>query len=294
MGKILVTGASGELGSQTLKALLQITEANQLVAMVRDPSKVQALSAQGVEVRRGDYLDQSSLIAAFEGIEKVLMVSAVAFTDRLPQHLNIIQAAKYAGVSHLVYTSIQRKTGSVNLISMVTESDLATEQALVDSGLAYTIVRNSVYQDSVPYFLGAHWASNGVQVTAGDGRATLVSRADLAYANALILTQTGHEGKTYTLGASEAISFREIAAALSEVVGRKVLYQTVSKEVLAARLVGDGIPAPVADFLHEWIAAVNTGEFEEITGDLEHLIGRRPISCLEFIGSNYSAVNESL
>ena len=287
MSKILVTGASGELGRETLHALLDITDSSGLVAMVREPKKASSLAEQGIEIRRGDYLDPSSLALAFAGIDKVLMVSAVAFTDRLAQHLNVIEAAKQAGVQHIVYTSIQRKPGSAHVIPMVTESDQATEQALARSGLDYTVVRNSLYQEVLPFMLGSDWAAGGVHMTAGDGGAAMVSRKDLALANALILTQPGHVGKTYTLGASEVISFKEIALTLSAITGREVPYKIVSKHDFTTRLIAAGFPLAVADFLHEWVMAVNLGEFCEVTGDLEQLIGRRPQSCQDFLASHY-------
>ena len=289
MNKILVTGATGALGSATLQALLQRRDATDLIAMVRDPEKAVWLEAQGVEVRRGDYFDTSSLSSAFEGVETVMMVSAVAFTDRLAQHLNVIQTAKQAGVRRLVYTSIQRKHSSGHVISMVTEDDIATEQALADSGLEYTVLRNCLYQEALPYMLGPDWI-NGLQTTVGDGRAPIVSRSDLALANAIILTQPGHEDKTYTLGASESVSFRDMAVTLEQVIGREIPYQVVPKLAITQRLTATGFPAAAADFLHDWIEAVNVGEFEEVTGDLERLIGRRPISCLEFIAAHYRDV----
>ena len=287
MSKILVTGASGELGRETLQILLKTMDSSRLVAMVRDPKKASLLAEQGVEIRRADYLDPSSLAAAFAGVDKVLLVSAVAFTDRLAQHLNVIEAAEQAGVKHIVYTSIQRKPGSTHIIPMVTESDQATEQALTQSSLDYTVVRNSLYQEVLPLMLGSDWAAGGIHMTTGDGQAAMASRKDLAQANALILTQPGHAGKTYTLGASEAISFKEIATTLSAITGREVPYRIVSKDDFTIRLTAAGFPLAVADFLHEWVMAVNLGEFSEVTGDLEQLIGRRPQSCKDFIASHY-------
>jgi NAD(P)H dehydrogenase (quinone) len=115
----------------------------------------------------------------------------------------------------------------------------------------------------------------------------MVSRRDLAQANAVILTQPGHRNRTYTLGASEAVSFQDIATALAVIAGHDVPYQIVSKESFIARLVAAGFPLAAADFLHEWVMAVNLGEFAEVTGDLERLIGRRPNSLQDFIEGHY-------
>lgn len=282
MSKILVTGASGELGRATITALLQRVDAGQIVALVRDAKKANALVALGVDVRLGDYSEPASLIQAFTGVKKVLLISTVAFTDRLPQHLNVIEAAKVAGVNHLVYTSIQRKD-SPFAISMVTQSDIDTEMALINSGLAYTILRNCLYLDVLPLMLGAEVLRQGVHMTDGDGKAPLVARADLAEANSVVLTQLGHEDRVYTLGASEAFSFEDVALELSIIAGEPVPYAGVSEEEFSARLVAAGFPKPTADFLSEWSTAVSQGEFSEVTGDLERLIGRKPLQYKQFL-----------
>lgn len=283
MSKLLVTGATGELGGLTVQALLKRVEPAQIVALVRDPSKATALSAQGVDVRRGDYFDLDSLISAFRDVDKVLLVSAVAFTDRINQHLNVIEAAKAAGVKHIVYTSIQRKPGSTLEISMVTHSDKETEDALESSGLAYTILRNSLYLDVLPFMLGNDVFEHGVRMTQGDGKAVAVARSDLAEANAVVLTQPGHENKIYTLGSSEAFSFSDVAAELSEISGKLVAFNGVSAEEFAQGLEAAGCPKPAADFLSEWSHAVSAGEFAQVTRDLERLIGRAPLNYRTYL-----------
>jgi NAD(P)H dehydrogenase (quinone) len=287
MSKLLVTGATGELGGLTIDALLQRVAAAQVVGLVRDPAKADSLRERGVEVRRGDYFDLPSLIEAFQGIEKVLLVSAVAFTDRLTQHRNVINAAKAAGVKHLVYTSIQRREGSSFEISMVTQSDIDTEQALIDSGLTYTILRNTLYLDVLPILLGGDVLEQGVRMTEGHGRAALVARADLAEGNAVVLTQPGHENQTYTLGASEAFSFDDVAHELSSISGQSLAFTGLSSAQYAQRLVSAGFPQAPADFLAEWSQAVSSNEFVEVTRDLERLIGRLPLGYREFLRAVY-------
>jgi NAD(P)H dehydrogenase (quinone) len=284
MSKLLVTGATGELGGATVKALLQRVDAGQIVALARDPAKVDGL---GVEVRRGDYLDLASLIDAFEGVQKVLLVSAVAFTDGLTQHINVINAAKAAGVKHLVYTSIQRKEGSSFEISMVTESDIATERALIDSGLIYTILRNTLYLDVLPLMLGADVMELGVRMTDGQGKAPMVARADLAEANAVVLSEPGHDNRIYTLGASEAFSFTDVASELSMISARPVTFIRTSNAQFADRLISTGFPKAPAEFMAEWSRAVSNGEFEQVTGDLERLIGREPVGYKAFLEGVY-------
>ena len=129
MGKILVTGASGNLGRKTLLQLLKRKPAEQLVALVRDPEKAKDLAALGIEMRQGDYLDPASLKRAFKGIEKVMLTSTHAFTDRKTAHANVINAAADAGVEHLVYMPIIRKPNSTYVLQEVTEEDIFTRKA---------------------------------------------------------------------------------------------------------------------------------------------------------------------
>lgn len=287
MKKILVTGASGELGRSTIRALLRTQPADRIAALVRDSGKATDLAQLGIDVRQGDYFDVAGLRQAFEGVDRVLLVSTTAFSDRETQHLNVIQAAKAAGVEHLVYTAIQRKAGSSLSISTVTESDIVTETALVESGLRYTILRNGLYLEVLPWFLGADVLERGVRLPGGQGTGALVARADLADANAAVLTQAGHADKVYTLSGGEAFSFSEVAASLSELAGKRVPYVEVSVEEFVEARTAAGFPKPAAAFLAEWVRAVAEGEFAEVTGELEHLIGRTPTGYREFLRGIY-------
>jgi NAD(P)H dehydrogenase (quinone) len=110
--KIIVTGATGNIGRLTLQHLLSHHPAKEIVGLAREPGKAADLSAHGIQIRSGDYFDIDSLLHAFEGVEKVMLVSATAFTDRRTQHRNVIKAAKQAGLRHIVFMPIIRKEGS--------------------------------------------------------------------------------------------------------------------------------------------------------------------------------------
>jgi len=162
MSNILVTGATGGLGKAVVENLLKTTSSAQLSVLVRDPAKAADLQAQGVTIRQGDYEDYASLTAAFVGVEKLLLVAGNDVPRRTPQHTNVINAAKEAGVKHLVYTSFQRKTedGS-SPIAFVTDAHLATEKLLHESGLVYTILLNSLYLDVLPQLMGPQVLETG-------------------------------------------------------------------------------------------------------------------------------------
>lgn len=136
MGRILVTAASGNLGGKTLLELLKRRPASDLVGLARDPEKAADLAGKGIEIRKGDYTDYDSLLAAFAGIEKVMLIASAPFTDRNMQHYNAITAARQAGVKHVAYAPIIRRPGSTFSLSQTTGPDIFAEDTLKASGLA--------------------------------------------------------------------------------------------------------------------------------------------------------------
>jgi len=161
---ILVTGATGHFGKSTIDFLLKkgISSTN-IVALVRDEEKAVDLKNKGVVLRIGDYDDYTSLITAFKGIEKLLLVSGSDILKRGVQHQNVVSAAKEAGVKHIVYTSFQGKNEQeTSPLWLVAQSHLQTEVWLKESGMDYTILKNTLYMDLVPAFLGEKVVETGM------------------------------------------------------------------------------------------------------------------------------------
>jgi len=287
LGKILVTGASGVVGRQTLLHLLKHKSANQLVGLVRDPSKAEDLTAKGIELRQGDYLDPETLDRAFVGIDKLMLTATHAFTDRNAAHSNAIDAAAKAGVKHLVFMPIMRKPNSAFTMKEITEEDIFTKKKILASGMAYTFAEHPPFLDNIHFYIGQKAYETGVLVPAGNGKFTAATRDDLAAAHAAILAGIGHEGKTYRLTGNPAISFADIATILSEVTGKKVPYEAVSEEEYTRIKSAEGWPAFVVDFAKGWVHGMNTNEWAEETDDLETLIGQKPTSPEDFFLNHY-------
>ena len=223
MSKILVTGASGNIGNLTVRSLLKRNvPANQVSALVRDPAKAKDLAALGITLHQGDYSDPASLLTAFEGVDKVMLTSSQAFTDRKAAHANVIEAAVRAGVKHIVYMPIVRKPDSKFSITAVSEEDAFTEQKIIASGLAYTFVKHPPFLNTLPPFIGTKAVETGIRVPAGQGRVAPATREDLADAHAAVLTQEGHANKSYDLTGEPALSFADMAQALAKISGRDV------------------------------------------------------------------------
>ncbi|MGE7661170.1 SDR family oxidoreductase [Peribacillus sp. NPDC097197] len=290
MGKILITGATGNLGGRTLELLLKKVPSNQVAVLVRDSNseKMARFDKEGVEVHQGDYFDYNSLLRAFNGVEKVMLISAQAFTDRNTQHFNVIAAAKQAGVKQVIFTSIIRRENSNLIVPEVSISNVFAEQTLKASGLAYTILRNPPYLEVMHSYFGDA-QKVGVRVPAGSGKVAAASLNDLAAANVAVLTQNGHENKTYTLSGSEGSSFADIAEALSEISEKNIPYEVISEKEYIDTMVANGLPVHMTNFLLGWVRGINTGEFSETSRDLERLIGRKPMTYKEFFKIKYSS-----
>ncbi|MBO2012135.1 NmrA family NAD(P)-binding protein [Hymenobacter negativus] len=289
---ILVTGATGRLGRLVIAALLQHQPASKIVALVRDLDKAADLKAQGVHVRRAHYHHYDDLVAAFAGVDKILLVSAVAFTDRVVQHQNVIRAAVAAGVGHLFYTSIQRDSAFV--MTEVTVSDLETESCLKSSGLTYTILRMTYYAEGLRVLLGPQVLQTGVNVPAGTGRVTFATLADLGAATAAALLGEGHENEEYTLTGPKAYSFDDVAQLLSELAGRPIAYTDVPLEAYVAQKIAEGFSAPVANFFAQWAAAMKQGMLATPDPTLERLLNRPATPLRTFLGAAYFNAQQAL
>ncbi|WNV85346.1 NmrA family NAD(P)-binding protein [Umezawaea sp. Da 62-37] len=278
-----MTGATGQLGGATVEFLLDRVPAKEVAVLVRDPAPASHLAARGVDVRVGDYHDRPSLEKAFAGVDKLLLISAPPFGDVITQHLNAVAAAVRAGVRHVHYTATRRRADSPARISQVTEWDERTVAALRESGSAVTVLRYPLFLDALPSMLGSGALTTGLRVPAGQSEAALATRRDLAEANAAVLAGTGHEGRSYDLGGSEAVTMAEVAAIVTAASGGEVGYQDVSVREYVAERTGEGLPEPVAQFLAEWFTSLAAGDFAGTSGDLERLIGRKPQTVPEFL-----------
>ncbi|MFD2647222.1 SDR family oxidoreductase [Devosia albogilva] len=289
MTKILVTGATGNIGRSTLKHLLKRVPANHLAGLARNPVQAADLIAEGIDIRQGDYFDQNNLVRAFAGIDKLMLVSATAFTDRNTQHHNVISAARQAGVGHIVYMPIIRKAGSAFTLPEVTGEDIFAEDRLKSSGLTYTLVRHPPFLESIPFYLAGNACETGVHVPAGSGKAGFASRDDLAEAHAVVLSQAGHENRTYSLFGGPAVSFADVGRILSEISGNPVPFVPGADEDYIAHLMAAGLPQPAARFALAWVQGINAGEWDREPGDLENLLGRKPVTPTEFLRASYGA-----
>ncbi len=275
MSKIIVTGASGHLGTAAIRHLLDLgVQAGDIVGVVRDTAKGAALAELGVELRIGDYDDAASLPAAFEGGEKLLFVSASSMdnTLRIRQHATVVEAARNAGIKQIVYTSFAfAEKMTIGLENV----HLATEYMIRTTGAAYTFLRNGFYLDMMANEGTAAVAAGGAVISAAPtGKLNYVTRDNLARAAAVVLTQDGHANRTYELTSPEPFSYDEYAAALAEVSGKPVVHQALPAPEAVSAMAAAGVPEGAAGFIvHVVDAAIERGEFSDPSDDLVNLIG---------------------
>lgn len=268
---IVVTGATGQLGRLVIEYLLRRDRAVEVAAVVRDPEKAADLAARGVELRAGDYNAPQTLKSAFRADDVVLLISGSEIGRRVPQHTAVIDAAREAGVARLVYTSM---LGCADAGFTLMDEHHATEQAILASGLTYTLLRNAFYTEGYTDQI-AQQLEHGVVGAAGEGRIGSATRGDLAAAAVAVLTQDGHENARYELAGDSAWSLADYAAELSRRTARTVTYTDLTGEAYATVLTGAGLPPEVVGLLIDVdVACVARGLAEGGSGDLSRLIGR--------------------
>ncbi|PUZ29992.1 NAD(P)H dehydrogenase (quinone) [Chitinophaga costaii] len=283
---ILVTGASGHFGKTVIDHLLKTMPANEVVAYVRDEKKATALTAQGVQLRIGSYDEVAAIEKAVQGIDKILLVSGLDM-HRFEQHARIITAARQAGVQQVIYTSAALNDFPTTANKLLMESHFQTEDFLKQSGLAYTLLRNSLYTEVIPGFVGDRVLETGIFYPAGDGKTSFASRNDMAEAAARVLLGTGHEQQTYHITGATAYSFGDIAQALSELSGKAVTYQNIDPATFESHLQQAGVPEIGVQITAGFAADIRAGQFSVVSPDLEKLLGRKPATLKEGLKAVY-------
>ena len=287
---LLVTGASGHLGRRVLEALLVASTGDRLVATTRTPDTLAEYEKRGVEVRKASFDDEPAALArAFAGVDRLLLISTDALEkpgQRLAQHQRAITAAIAAGVKHVVYTSLSRASESPVLFA---PDHSGTEQALADSGLGYTVLRNNMYSDYV-IPTAKHAVQSGVLPAAGEGNGlAYVTREDCARTAAAALIAGNGRSQILEVGGPEVVTYAQLAQLLSELSGKPVKHLEVSLEAYTDGLRQAGVPAPMATVYASFQTAVAQGKHKDVTDAVKSLSGRAPTSLRDFLVENRGA-----
>ncbi len=272
---ILVTGATGHVGGRVAQILAERGERTRL--LVRDPAK--APNLPGAEPVQGDYSDPESLDRACAGIRRVFLVSGHAPEgQRARLHGNVMQAARRAGVEHIVYLSFQN-AAPTSLFPMGRDHSIS-EGYLEETGVPFTALRDNLYMDMIPLLFDETGTLRG---PAGDGKVCWVAREDVAQVAATVLQSPSQESRKLTMTGPESLTMAETAQRISRITGRELRYKDESlEEARAWRLEQLGAPEWEVEMMVGSYRAVAAGELAEPSDSVEQLIGRPPYGLEDY------------
>ena len=279
-----ITGATGQLGRLFIAKLKGKVAESAIVALVRNTEKAKDL---GVEAREFDYNKPETLAESLEGIDQLLLISGSDLGQRAKQHTNVVNAAKKAGVKRIVYTSLLH-TGNTTV--SLAEEHLPSENAVIESDIPYTILRNGWYTENHTGSISGVLAAGAVFGSAGNGKFSSAARADFAEAAVVVLTETGHEGKIYELAGDEPYTLAEYAAEIARQTGKSIDYKNLPVSEYAKILESFGLPGFIAEAIAGWDVSASKGDLFDDSRTLSKLIGRPTTPMSEVVKNALAAL----
>jgi NAD(P)H dehydrogenase (quinone) len=300
----IITGATGSFGHKVTEQLLEHLHPAELILTTRNPPALAKLAARGAHVRYADFDKPETLANAFEDGDRMLLISTLSVGRRATQHRNAIEAAVKAGVKHIAYTS--SGGASPDNPAIVIADHLKTEDTLKQSGVAFTILRNTLYAEVPATQIAPRAVEAGKWVgSAADGKVPFVSKLDCVACAARVLTSRGHEGKTYEITGTELVSYRTAAALASELAGKPIDYVIVSDDEMLAALLDAGVPrryqegmstpgvgTSSAEDIVSYERGIREGHFAVRSDDVLQLLSRPPISLRQVFEANANLLRQ--
>jgi NAD(P)H dehydrogenase (quinone) len=281
--QLLVTGASGHLGQLVLEALLKSGQ-HQIIATTRNPEKLSSFAKKGVQVRSADFIKPASLVEAFKGAHRLLLISTDTIGSRGEQHKNAIDAAKKSGIQHIVYTSWPNPEQSPAFVS---PEHAATEKLIRESGLSYTILRNYPYAENLFMSLPSALQMGTYYGAAGQGRVAYVTRQDCAEAGAgALISADTYKNAVLDVTGPHAYSYEDVVKIVGEIKGIKLPYVDLAPGAFKEALLKSGLPEMWADGFVSFDLAYKKGDLEKVSDTVLKLSGKQPQDLKEFLKQN--------
>jgi NAD(P)H dehydrogenase (quinone) len=278
--RILITGASGQLGQAVLQTLLKQGQTN-LIGTTRSPEKLADFAKKGVEIRTADFAQPEGLADAFKGAARLLVISGTEVGIRVQQHKNAIDAAKKAGVRHIMYTSLVNAEKS---IAAVAPDHVATESHIKQSGLQYTFLRYNTYSENLLFSLPNAIETGMFYGCAGDGKVAYVTRQDCANSAAgALINAARYENTVFEITGPASYSGAEVASLVSEIKNKKIAYKDLSPEEYKAALIKSGLPEHVAELFVSFDLSTKHGDVASVSDAVEELSGEAPHDLRSFL-----------
>ncbi len=280
MNQILVTGATGELGTTVIETLLKTMKPENISVLTRTEERKTEFEQKRLNAFIGQYNDVKSLEKAMEFVDTVLLISSGDQGDRMQEHKNVIDTAKKKGVQNIAYTSRSLKDKNTLVNKLMTDHFL-TEDYIKKSGLKYIIFRNALYMDVLPLFVGKHVFEKGIIQPAGNGKVAYALKAEQAEAMANALMTEKFENQTFNFTGGDAYSFYDVATALTELSNKEVIYKTVNVELFKKIMLDNEIPEPMVKKIVGFNLDIKNGQEATVTNELQHYLGRKPKNLKE-------------
>lgn len=290
---ILVCAATGRIGTKVIDLLRQKIPANEIAAGVRDVEKNAGLAKEGISVRKVDYQNPEEMAESFEGVEKLLLIPSFAPTDqRLKENLNVIDAAKKAGVKHISFISIMDTRLDSPLSFAWSYGE--TENALAESGLKSTVFRTSMYTDNLNEQIPVWLKTNELVTCAGDGKISYVSRDDIAESIVAFLAgpMPGENQTIYTLTGSVALSYEDVSKIVDSIYGSSIKMKHTTPEQFRSTirevwgLSYGGKHDYIIEQTTNFQIVFSQGLMSKVTNHVEELTGHKPQEASEWLANH--------
>ena len=283
---ILVTGATGKVGSQLIE---QLTQAKQPVrALVRDPEKAAKMLPANVELARGDFEDEQSIAAALEGVDRLFLLAPPA-ENMLELERNAIAFAKSAGVQHIM------KLSAIGADDPATQSFFLSqhreaESAVRATGIPHTFLRPNFFMQNLLGIAPQVKLQGAIFQPGANQSASHIDTADIAAVAAAVLRDPSrHANQAYTLTGPQSLTFPQIADILSRVIGKPVKYVDVPRDAAKQAMIGAGMPAWQAEGISQLMDDYRAGNMSAVTDDVERVTGKKPQTVEQFVQENRAA-----
>ena len=276
---IFIIGATGNLGNEVIRQL--VAKGHKVRAGVRNPRQYTSPSSQ-VEAVHFDFDDPTTYCPAFEGIEKLFLISRPLDPEAPIVLAPVIQAAKQAGVQQIVFTSALG-------VDQNEEAPLRKVERLLEaSGIDHTVLRPNFFMDnfSTGFIAPMIQDAGGIYVAAEDAKTSFIAIVDIAAVAVIALTEETHAGKAYNLTGPQALDHAEIAATISAVTGRNITYHPIAEADMRQGALENGLLEPNVDYLTVLYQVTRAGYLAAITSDIEQVLGRPALSFDEFAQQN--------
>lgn len=280
MNKILVTGATGQMGNTVITTLLKKIAPQQINVISRKDEKLAGLKSKGLNTFIGSYEDVNSLEKAIDSVDTVLLISGGDQGDRMQEHRNVVDTAKKMGVQNIAYTSRALKD-KTTLQNKLMEDHFDTEDYIKQSGLNYTIFQNGLYMEFLQFIINKDQMEKGIFLPTGEGKVAFTLRSDQAEAIANVLLNDNFENKTYQFTNNETYSFFDVATILSSLSGKNIKYTPIELSAFSETMKQRGVPTVAINKMGGFLMDIKNNQETVVTNDLETKLGRKPATLQE-------------